>query len=170
MKMWLCKDVWQTLSENPAETWECDRVSQRLPFGDLLSAGTKLNSSRDTSQEVLAGCPYLSHLLWECQQKQCQYIWSEGCKKFQLFLRWYCWLQLNQFFFAIGERKLENITLQIQTSFPNYRVFSFVNWKPWRDLDYRGCNARILNPSVPIMAPWQLHVWGLSFICLLLPS
>lgn len=32
-------------------------VNQRLSFGDALTVGTKLNLSRDTSEEVLAGCP-----------------------------------------------------------------------------------------------------------------
>lgn len=33
-------------------------VNHRLSFGDALTVGTKLNLSRDTSEEVLAGCPY----------------------------------------------------------------------------------------------------------------
>lgn len=35
-------------------------------------------------------------------------------------------------------------------------LFSFANWKPWRDLDYRHSTTRILNLSMPVMAPWQL--------------
>lgn len=117
---------------------------------------------------------HLSYMCWECQQKQCQYSWDgERYKKFHLFPRQQCWLQLtrNHFFchcqMGAGKHLLANIDIVWGIFFPHRSVIC--KPKTWERLGFQTLsNARILSLFIPVMAPWQvtLCVCGLWFICL----
>ena len=118
---------------------------------------------------------HISHMCWECQQKHCQYRWNgEGYKKFSLFPRLQCWLQLtrNLFFFFCGASKhlLENIDIVLGMFFFPATDLLSANRKPRRDLDYRHF---LMMESLAFLFQWWLHgkshcVCGLCFVCLLL--
>lgn len=117
---------------------------------------------------------HLSHMCWECQQKQCQYKWNgEGYKKFHLFP---CWLQLtrNQIFChcqkRAGKHLLTNTDIVLGVFFSPATDLSFTNWKPGRDLDFR---YSLMPESLAFSFQWCLHdkphlvceVFALSVCC-----